>query len=355
MLTFNDNTVGAIRFSITWSLDGIHHEEIFIGRRFNAANDIFPTGMRETLEGKCAGESVTRSYAPRYCIPRFRESNVLTLGLDRLRPKTRQGVPIIPRRGRFYPQGHIDGLLDVYPDTLTPFRLTNLTGEAFTADRNHPLAAIPVTFKATIQYLEQRDAGSYGALTHWREKTCDWGPGMQARHHGRPTDFFFPEFFDPMGPSDAPPCPLLPDGAARRNMAAVTARHVDPAMRILDLSPGSPSPSGEYDGVLCHNGFETLTAPVPVLSEAAAHLPTGAPVVIAFTETFDPNRTVRGWVNLHPFERMGLALEYLRLAGLDRDASTVSLRNDWRDRDDPRFMETRGVSDPVYVVCGHKR
>ena len=355
MILFNEDAVGAIRFSVTWSLDDVGHEEIFIGRRFNAVNDIFPAGMREELEGKRTGESVTRTYAPRHCIPRFRESKILTRPLDRLRKKTVRGEPIVPRLGRFYPQGHIDGLLDVYPDTLTPFRLTGLTGEEFTADCNHPLALVPVTFEAQIQYMEHRDAGTYGSLTHWREKTCDWGPGMQARHNGAPTDFFFPGFFDPVGPADAPYAPSEPDATARQNIAAITARFIDPAMRVLDLAPDATPGAGDFDGAVCRHGFETLTAPVAILEQAASRLPEGAPVVVAFTESFDPHRTVRGWAGLHPFERMGLVLECLRLAGLDRDMSTMSLRNDWRSQDDPCFLETKGISDPVYVVCGHRR
>jgi hypothetical protein len=355
MILFNDDAVGAIRFSVTWALDGADHEDIFIGRRFNAVNDIFPAGMRQALEGKRTGQSVTLNYAPRHCIPRYRKSKVLTRTLDRLRKKTVHGDPIVPRLGRFYPQGHIDGLLDVYPDTLTPFRLTGLTYEEFTADCNHPLALVPVTFRAEIQYMERRDAGTYGSLTHWREKTCDWGPGMQARHRSAPTDFFVPGFFDPVGQPDAAPAPPEPDATARQNIAAVTARFIDPAMRVLDLAPGSPPRTGDFDGAVCHQRFETLADPVAVLEQAASRLPSGAPVVIAFTEDFDPHLTVRGWTALHPFERMGLVLEFLRLAGLDRDAATVSLRNDWRAKDDHRFLETKGVSDPVYVVCGHKR
>jgi hypothetical protein len=51
---------------------------------------------------------------------------------------------------------------------------------------------------------------------------------------------------------------------------------------------------------------------------------------------------------------MGVALEYQRMAGFTEGLGTVSMRNDWRDRDDPAFLETRGVSDPVFVAYGRK-
>lgn len=334
---FTDSVTGAIEFTVLWEQDGIRHEEWYLGRKVNPVNDIFPRGMREALEGKRAGDSVTMDYAPRLCIPRHRESLVHRLPLDRLRKKTRSAQPIVPRVGRFYPQGHINGLLDVYPDTLTPFRLIDLDRDTFTADRNHPLASVHLTITATIQDLEQRDTGTYGALTHWRETICDWGPGMQTRHQGRPTDFFTPDFFDIPDPKSHSPSPPVMDKQARANLARLKERFL-PA-----------------DGATCVQGVEYMSDPVKRLTDLAGDLTPGSPVLIAFTDRFDESRAIRGWAGLHEFERMGLVHEYLRRAGLDSDAMTISMRNDWRDPDDPLFLETRGVSDSLFVVCGHKR
>jgi len=356
MITFNDNTVGAIEFVIEWELDGLKHEERFLGRKFNPVNDVFPHGMRDALQGKGAGESVCMTYEPRMCIPRHRESRVRTIPLDRLRPKTVDGRPIIPLAGRFYPQGHINGLLDVYPDTLTPFRLVELDedGETFTADCNHPLANIPITISATIEYLEKRDTGTYGSLTHWREKTCDWGPGMQAMLDSEPTTFFHPNFFDRIDNSDTEFTPPPMDAKARENLDSIYSRFVRPGMRVLDLSLGSQRPEGTYDAATCTLSLEYMTRPVDILRYVAHFLKPGAPVLIGFTNHFETTRAINGWIDLHEFERLGLALEYLRVANLFREPGTVSIRNDWRDKDDPSFLETRGISDPVYVAYGHK-
>ncbi|QGY40701.1 methyltransferase domain-containing protein [Pseudodesulfovibrio cashew] len=352
---FNDNVTGALEFTVSWEMDGIRHEEWFLGRKVNPVNDIFPRGMREALEGKGEGESVAFTYEPRMCIPRFKESLVRILPLDRLRKKTRFGQPILPRLGRFYPQGHIDGLLDVYPDTLTPFRLTGLTDKSFTADCNHPLATIPVTIEAAIQYLQPRDAGTYGSLTHWREATCDWGPGMQTRHNGEPTDFFHDAFFQIRNENIAPNAPCM-DNAAERNLQALQDRVLTPDMRVLAMDAAtSPHMAGRYDAVIFTQVFEYLADPVGVLRSIAAHLAPGGMVLAGFGNAYDKDRVIQGWTELHEFERMGLILEYLRRAGLDGDARTFSRRNDWRDQDDPRFLETKGVSDSIYMVCGRKR
>lgn len=355
MTVFNDNAAGAIEFTVAWEKDGLTHEEWFLGRKFNPVNDVFPRNMREALEGKRAGESVTMTYGPRMCIPRHRDSLVQTFDLNRLREKTVGGRPVIPLEGRFYPQGHIDGLLDVYPGTLTPFRLIELADDTFTADRNHPLAAIPVTVTAAIQYIEERSGGTYGSLTHWREATCDWGPGMQAMFDGQPTTFHHPGFFDRVDGSDSEFTPPAMDKKARENLAAIQARFIKPGMRVLDFSLGTARPEGAYDAAVCTCSVEYMTRPVDVLRYVAHFLAPGAPVVMAFTDRYDRDRVIRGWTDLHEFERLGLALEYLRAANLFENAGTVSMRNDWRDRDDPRSLETKGVSDPVYVACGHRK
>lgn len=354
MLTFSQNTIGALEFTIHWENDGVIHEERFLGRKFNAVNDIFPRGMRDALEGKKEGESVAFTYEPRMCIPRFKENLVITLGLDRLRKKTIDGRPIIPKVGRFYPQGHINGLVDIYPDTLTPFRMVELTDETFTADRNHPLANMTVTIEARIQYLEKLDSGTFGSLTHWREKTCDWGPGMQTRLNNTPTDFFLPSFFDQHTPDNPVPNPPSVYGKAMDNFKAVAANHLKKAKRIHDFSHSS-KPDGEFDGAQCFHAIEYMTDPISSLKEIAAHLAQGAPVVIGFSNKYDQSKAIQGWQEIHEFERMGLVLEYLRQAGLDENAGTVSIRNDWRPKDDPLFLETRGVSDPIYIVYGHKK
>lgn len=354
-MRFTNEAIGALEFTVTWEKDGIHHEEWYLGRKFNPVNDIFPRGMREALEGKSEGESVTFTYEPRLCIPRHKESLVRTFTMDRLRKKTVQGAPIIPRLGRFYPQGHINGLTDIYPGTLTPFRLTGLTDDTFTADRNHPLAQIPVTFTATIQYLEERDTGTYGSLTHWREKTCDWGPGMQALLNGQPPDFYLPTFFDQVDSSTLPFTPPQLDEAAEKNFRDICDRFLRPEMRPLLLTTDSPFQlEGEYDAVICTLFMEYQADPVALLNRINPHLKPNAPILIGFSNHFDTNRVIQGWTELHEFERMGLVLDYLRQAGLNIDAGTVSKRNDWRPKDDPLFLATRGVSDPVYVVYGHK-
>ena len=207
---------------------------------------------------------------------------------------------------------------------------------------------------ATIQYLEKRGTGTYGSLTHWREKTCDWGPGMQTQLAGEPTDFFHPAFFDQKKTDDAPFAPPAMDDTARRNLDKAYARFIKPGMRVLDLSMGTERPQGKYDAAICTCSVEYMHRPVDIIRFVSHFLEPGSPMLIGFTNRYDPDRAIRGWTELHEFERMGLVLEYLRFTRLDKDAGTLSFRNDWRPKDDPLFNETKGVSDSVFVVYGHK-
>ncbi len=353
-MQFDNDAIGALEFTVSWSKDGIQHEERFLGRKFNPVNDIFPREMREALEGKTKGESVTFTYEPRMCIPRHKDKLVPTLPLDRLRPKTVQGKPIIPRVGRFYPQGHINGLTDIYPGTLTPFRLTELTESTFTADRNHPLANIPVTITAKIQHVEARDRGTYGSINHWRESTCDWGPGMQAMLDGVAPDFYLPTFFDRRDDSDVLFSPPSIDCTASKNIQELHAQFTSPDMRILNLSTEAALElEGDYDALSINSFIEYQTDPVGLLTKIKPHLKPGAPVLVSFTNQYDENRVIQGWTELHEFEWMGLVLDYLRQAGFTANAGTISQRNDWRDCEDPHFYVKKGVSDPVYFVYAH--
>ena len=351
MHAFSNDVLADIEFTVIWTHENIRHEERFLGHWASPAGDIFPRGMRKALEGKKTGESVEINYEPRMCIPRYKDNQVTAFGLDRLRPRTMNGRPIVPGVGRYYPYGHINRLLGIHPDTLTPFRMTALDDTTFTCDLNHPLARIPVTIKATVGQMQKDEYGPYGQLTHWRETTCDWGPGMQARLDGETPDFFHPAFFDVAAP-DAPIDRPVLDALALENFRARADRLTQGAENILDFSSGDV-PAGEYDAAVCFLGMEYVPDPIALLSSVSKTLRPGSPAVVGFSNLYDPNRVIQGWIDLHDFERPAVVLDYFRQVGLDNDMGTMSARNDRRPKDAPRYQESRGISDPVFIAYGH--
>ena len=62
---------------------------------------------------------------------------------------------------------------------------------------------------------------------------------------------------------------------------------------------------------------------------------------------------IRLWTELHPFERMGLVLEYFRQTGQFNDLATESWRG-WPRPEDDKYYPQRVLADPVYAVWGER-
>ncbi|MCK7502172.1 MAG: hypothetical protein MZW92_78865 [Comamonadaceae bacterium] len=60
---------------------------------------------------------------------------------------------------------------------------------------------------------------------------------------------------------------------------------------------------------------------------------------------------MRIWTELHPFERMGLVLDYFRLCGGFTALASESVRGLPRPPDD-KYARVMPFSDPVYAVWG---
>jgi SAM-dependent methyltransferase len=250
--------------------------------------------------------------------------------------------------------------------------------------------------------MQDKECETGGRLSHWMEQIANFGPGMQSMLPDGPVQFFDDEFFrrkdeenDGRFYSSARIVNHI-DKQASRNLEAFYVRHLKPGMRVLDLmcsveshlpldmdlevtglglnleeleqnpvlqeymvhdlnqDPEIRCKPGSFDAVVCSLSIEYLTDPVAVLRSAYEMLAPGGVMLIGVSNRFFPTKAVMGWVDLHEFERMGFVRECLRRAGFDGKLGTASMRNDWRPTDDRHFLETRGVSDPVYVVWQYK-
>ncbi|MEW5910427.1 MAG: SAM-dependent methyltransferase, partial [Thermodesulfobacteriota bacterium] len=72
-----------------------------------------------------------------------------------------------------------------------------------------------------------------------------------------------------------------------------------------------------------------------------------------FSERWFPPKVISLWSELHPFERMGLVLEYYRKARFFSDLHTESVRGYLRPAED-KYSTTIPFSDPVYAVWGFR-
>jgi SAM-dependent methyltransferase len=114
-----------------------------------------------------------------------------------------------------------------------------------------------------------------------------------------------------------------------------------------------PFENGSLDAVVCTASIEYLTRPFEVFSEISRILKPGGLLVMTFSNRWFPPKVIRIWTELHEFERMGLALEYMILTGSFENLHTFSMRGLPRPETDKYFGEQR-YSDPVYAVWGQK-
>ncbi len=392
--TFKENSLARLDVRLTWHDGQTSHEENVVARRVNAWRDFFPPGLREDLEGKRVGETAVSQCPAGSSVPPFDQTKIKKLPVSSF---NRKRVPS-PCVGRFYPLGLLPSLTGVYPQTTTPFRLLHMDDRSILVDRNHPLARFPVRWEATITHLEETRGDRGGQATHWGEAVCNWGPGMQAPMEDGTTSSIAGGFFDRNDPSDdrdfyaAPRFVPHVDATASRNLQSIHARYLKPGSRVLDLMssvhshlpldkglevtglglneremshnpalarhmvhdlnarPELPDDMGSFQAAVCNLSMEYLTDPVTVLASVRQSLGKDGILLVGLSDRWFPTKTVSGWTDLHEFERPAFVLDLARQAGFSGDAGTISVRNDWRPREDIHYLATRGVSDPVHVI-----
>ena len=396
LIRFENNSLAIMELALDWRDRDRTFTDRIVARRVNAWRDIFPPRLRELLEGKAEGDSVQVDYAPGELVPARRESLVGDIDVGRFQGPVVGGHRVLPRVGRFYPQGLFSGLPGVFPGTMTPARVTALDGRTMTVDRNHPLAGFPLTLTATLTTVQDKISDTGGLLSHWGEELCDNGPGMQARLASGPTAFLADGFLERPDDDDArfyakPRIIGHVDARANENLTALYARHLRLGMTVLDLMSsvqshlpddldlrvtglgmngeemtGNPAlaehlvhdlnrdpeipAQGPFDATTLSLSAEYLTDPLAVLQSARSLLAPGGVILIGVSDRWFPTKAVRGWLELHEFERPGFLLRLLEQAGFSGPMGAESIRRDWRPQDDRHFLETRGVSDPVHVV-----
>ena len=409
MATFGKNSLATLLFTLVWEDPSGVHEESFLARRVNVWRDIFPIGLEKALDGLTIGDSVTLNYEPGKFMEWYYDRKVLTLKRNLVCLPYQDDCEREILKGRYYPQGVLHGATNVFPQNTNPCRILDLDDEKIVVDCNHPIATFPLEMTVTIQNVEDKRSDTGGELKRWSESICNYGPGMQTPLKDENGETCLmelePDFFsrtdDEADTVFYEKTRLVShiDGQAKENLKAYYTRFLKPEMTVLDLmsSVDSHLPddynldvcgvgmnreeleanpllsarvihdlnkepdlsaslegSGPFDMAVCSLSIEYLTNPVAVLKSVREQLAPEGAMAIGFSDRWFPTKAIKGWINLHPFERSGLVLQWLKEAGFKGKAGTISMRNDWRPQDDKHYMETRGVSDPVFTVWAYK-
>ena len=308
-------------------------------------------------------------------------------------PASQFRLPTVPIPGRFYPRMAFTSLAQS-PRDMRATRLLDTAENTLHVDPNHPMAGHDVKLVFRSGPLEPTRGVRMIELFD--------GPGMQAEPQKPAATYFSPAGFTYLDvASDAvfyaqPRLSQHLDATCRAAIGDLYGRFLQPGMRVLDLmsswvshlphlpeSPadlqvaglgmnaeelaanpclservvqdlnqhtGLPWPDAAFDVVVCTASIEYLLNPAAVLLQVRRVLKPGGVFIVTFSDRWFPTKAINVWSELHPFERLGLVLAWLKNAGFS-DIHSETRRGLKRPEDD-KYIDQRLSADPLFAVWG---
>jgi SAM-dependent methyltransferase len=397
-----NSQIGQVEVSMRWQGPQASHCDRRFFDRLNFWRDYFPGDLGDRLNAAEVGDSFIYEATAGELVEPYDATQVYRIKLEQFKTRLSPGLVIKPQRGRFYPRNLVSGISSYFEGDRRPLRCVEIDDTGMRVDINHPLARYPLTVEARLlQLLESKQ--EYGGASIDVQQMCPQnGPGMQACLPDINTDFYSNEPFvrlDPRADSAFYTMTrLLPhiDRIASTQLANIYQRFLQPGMQVLDLMSSwqshlpeavtdlavtgvgmnqeelqrnprlnqhvihdlntqteLPIEADQFDIAICSLSVEYLIRPIDVFKEVARVLKPGAPFVVSFSERWFPPKVIAVWQEMHPFERMGLVLDYFQKSERFSQLGTESLRGLPRPADD-KYAAELAESDPVYVVWGYK-
>jgi SAM-dependent methyltransferase len=392
-------------FFIRWqSVDARHIDHEYFAA-VDLGRDILPADLGERLQAAGTGVTVEVNTATGELIPGVTAENLYDLA--------RRSVDLAfatrhlpgPFRGRFYPRGWLADCTpvgNILKGDMQPFRVAGLSDDRIRIDLNHPLAAYPLTVGGNILEIPAIPDQHGGRCNDVIADIAGQGLGMQCRPGEGSVDFIHTRAFareDDSTDTDFYRTPRLVqhlDARAREIINDRYRRTIAPGARVLDLmsswvshldgiadstrvsglglnaaelagnsrladyvvqdlnrEPRLPYADGSFDVVVCSVSVEYLVLPFDVFAEVARILKPGGQCIVTFSDRWFPPKVIGLWTELHPFERMGLVLEYFRQTRQFAGLITESWRG-WPRPEDDKYYPRRRNADPVFAVSGQR-
>jgi len=388
-----------VEFILRWqSAAGDHNERLYY-ERVNFWRDFFPGTLGDKLVALPAGGVASQSFATGELLPAHNPAAVHNVRAEQINISMRSGMAITPHIGRFYPRGMFSGLPDVFAGDMRPLRFLGTAVGIARVDLNHPLAPYPLHIEGRIVQTLGVSSERGGRCHDVGDELTRNGPGMQSPHPAVPTDFSSDNAFARLDEREDKLFYYQPrvvqhlDAQVRAQITELYARFLAPGMRVLDLmsswvshlpeqldldvtglglnaeeldqnprlrervvhdlnlKPELPFPDAHFDAVLCTASVEYLVLPDAVFRAVRRVLKPGAPFVVTFSERWFPPKAIQLWTLLHPFERLGLVVDYFQRSGQFTGLGTETAR-DWPRPHDDKYAGQYAFADPLYAAWG---
>lgn len=386
----------------TWWNDGqIQHTDQLWTDQVNMWRDVFPPELLSMLLGAEEGDTIqTELSAEHNSILNHRERKVWIPSSKFYRPDA-AGSPLPASPGRFYPQGFLHGIDNVFNTSKKAARCLDVGKDKILFELSHPLAGKDLDLSLELLSIHGETVERGGRCEDWLEKSLENGPGMQARYPGVATAFFTDHSFAVADSSadhlfyNTPRMVQHLDSTARKTIGVRYQDLIPSGSRVLDLmaswdshlssqidlkelallgmneieleantkatssvvhdlnqNPTLPFAENSFDAVINTASIEYLTDPLAVFSEVERVLVPGGIFVIAFSNRWFPTKTIAIWPLLHEYERLGMVAEFFYKTRGFSGLNTMINRGHPRPEDDTH--QEIAESDPVFMIWGTK-
>lgn len=386
--------------ALAWSSPHATHTDRQRIERVNLWRDFFPGDLGTALNQAAVGQTVRAQFAASELLAEpYDAARTRRIRRGQFIGRLPSGELLAPHVGRFYPRTFVRDVPEFFAGDQRPFRCTELAVDSMAIDLNHPFARFDAQVELTMVEDLGHTAERGGRATDLAQELTERGPGMQAAGTEFDSDFFYPEAFARMDPRpDAhfyrePRFVQHLDDTAIGCIRSLYARFFKPGMHVLDLMSSwvshlpdiadvemvglglnaeelarnaalgtrivhdlnadtrLPFSDREFDCVVCTASVEYLVDPLAVFRELARVVQPGAHVVMTFSDRWFPTKAIALWLELHPFERMALVVDYFRKSGGFSALATESIRGLPRPVDD-KYAKQLPFADPVFAVWG---
>jgi len=394
------STYADIELKIQWESDQATHTERHYFQGINFWRDFFPGLLGDKLGNAPDGEWVSEIIPANELLPIYSQSNIVRLEKTKIQPVGKARIIVTPQQGRFYPRRMVSGSAGVTSEEFQPLRVIGVEDKYFTVDLNHPLAqkSLEISLRVDGQrYTGKEERG--GRCNDVVYETLMNGPGIQAPL-AEGTDFYSENSHERIDDADdglhykEANLQDTFDSASGKQLAGLYSKYIHPGSHVLDMMCGAqsylpddidslhvtgmglneeelkansqltdfvihnvnkatvlPFDDNTFDTIIFTAAVEYLVDPETSFSELKRITKPGGHIIVTFTDHWNTLKSILLWPELHPFERLGMVLDYFSATKGFATLHTETIQGLLRP-DDDRYANKKLYADPVFAVCG---